>query len=224
VLLDATADLGGMTQLCPWRVPRDVPQARYDRLTVVAEKPYPVRRLDILFKKAQGRRQYTEWMKEVIKRNTEPGQPTLCLQARPDQQRARHCALWDLGDGYQVQVAHWGYGIGSNQWQHCTAVLLFGEFVIPRRVHIADTQGLLDCKSTDSSAPTMTMGAINGRNNMWMPSRLATYCASISRWPSEAMSAISTKMASAKSRSSSAVVTQSGCWSTWGECIRGPSW
>jgi hypothetical protein len=34
----------------------------------------------------------------------------------------------------------------------------------PRRVHIADTQGLLDCKSTDSSAPTMTMGAINGRN------------------------------------------------------------
>jgi hypothetical protein len=165
VLLDATADLGGMTQLCPWRVPRDIPQARYDRLTVVAEKPYPVRRLDLLFKKAQGRREYTEWMKEVIKRHTEPGQPTLIV-CKLDLINNEHVTapLWDLGDGYQVQVAHWGDGIGSNQWQQCTAVLLFGEFVIPRRVHIADTQGLLDCKSTDSSAPTMTMGAINGRN------------------------------------------------------------
>jgi hypothetical protein len=166
VLLDATADLSGMTQLCPWRVPRDIPQARYDRLTVIAEKPYPVRRLDLLFKKAQGRREYTDWMIATIKRHAHPGQPTLIV-CKLDLINNEHVTapMWDIGGGYQVHVAHWGDGIGSNLWKDCRAVFLFGEFYIPRRVHIADTQALLNCKATDSGAPTMTMGAINGHNH-----------------------------------------------------------
>lgn len=165
VLLDATADIGGVTQLCPWRKLRDVPQARYDRLTIIAEKPYPVKRLDLLFGKAKGLRDYTQWMVDKIKKHTQPGERVLivCKLDLFDQEYVT-APIWDIGDGYQVHATHWGNGIGSNKWKDCTTVFLFGDFHIPRRIHIGNTQALLDYHATDPEAPTMTMGAINSRN------------------------------------------------------------
>ena len=40
VLLDATADIDQVSELCPWRVQVSVPQVRYDNLHVVHAEPY----------------------------------------------------------------------------------------------------------------------------------------------------------------------------------------
>src|SRR5262249_39515185 len=45
LLLDATADIDGVVQLCPWRVPQDAPKARYNNLHVVSIPPLTKKRL-----------------------------------------------------------------------------------------------------------------------------------------------------------------------------------
>jgi hypothetical protein len=178
VLLDATADLDGMTQLAPWRIKREVPVARYDNLTVIAEKPYPQKRLDLLFKKAQGRRDYAAWMIDVIKNRMATGERALvvCKLALLENENivltphrfpteTKATPRWVLGSDYAVDVATWGDGIGSNSWQDCTTVFLFGDHYTPRRIHVADAQGMLNRTATDPHSPLGTMATLNTRNS-----------------------------------------------------------
>src|SRR5262249_16399095 len=45
VLLDATADIDGVLQICPWRLHKEVPKARYDNLLVVSIPPLTKKKL-----------------------------------------------------------------------------------------------------------------------------------------------------------------------------------
>jgi hypothetical protein len=79
VLLDATADIDGITQLCPWRAYTKVPQANYSNLSIVHVKSCTKQRLSKFLGFAKNRLNFVDWMKETIVANTEPGQRALVV-------------------------------------------------------------------------------------------------------------------------------------------------
>src|SRR5215470_382949 len=79
LLLDATADIDGVVQLCPWRVPQDAPKARYDNLHVVSIPPLTKKRLTNYLVTAKNRRAYVAWMVDTIKAHMKPGQRGLVV-------------------------------------------------------------------------------------------------------------------------------------------------
>jgi hypothetical protein len=61
---------------------------------------------------------------------------------------------WDL-DGRHLCAAHWGTGIGSNAWKDADVVFLFDEFILPRRVAVATTQGYREHKAAEGDLGSM---------------------------------------------------------------------
>lgn len=166
VLLDATADIDGVSQLCPWREMHTVPQARYDNLTIVHTPSVTRERLKTYFKKAANRRTYVDHMVRVIKEHLAPGQRGLVVckldlinnenvpaPVISDDPERTFC--WDI-EGRELAVAYWGIGIGVNCWKDADVVFLFDEFFIPRRVAIAHAQGLREHKATEGALASMT--------------------------------------------------------------------
>jgi hypothetical protein len=165
LLLDATADIDGVVQLCPWRVHRDVPKARYDNLHVVSIPPLTKKRLMNYLATAKNRRTYATSMVDTIKAHMKPGQRGLVIcklalienenvpdwpegDPRHDDKKAfTEQYDWDI-EGRKLCVTHWGTGIGANTWKDAEVVFLFDEFWIPRRTVIAAAQGLQKFKAT----------------------------------------------------------------------------
>jgi hypothetical protein len=159
VLLDATSDIDGISQLCPWREHQEVPRARYDNLQIVHVPPHTKKRLSQYLKGYKNRKAYVDWMVDVIKEHVAPGQKALVVckkilfdnQNVPDwpEKDERHIDTslftrgwgWDIG-GRKLCAIHWGMGIGDNNWNGADVVLLFDEFWLPRRIVIATAQGL----------------------------------------------------------------------------------
>jgi hypothetical protein len=157
VLLDATADIDGITQICPWRSHADVPHGRYDKLSIVfvptcADESNLTKYLGT----AGNRRTYADWIAQVIRQEMEPGQLGLIVckkklldhkniegpypinpAAEPDETAFG----WNV-DGRHLGVTYWGGpGLGSNAWKDAEVVFLFDEHHLPRRATIAQTQG-----------------------------------------------------------------------------------
>jgi hypothetical protein len=177
LLLDATADLDGVTQLCPWRTPHAVPQARYDNLRVVSIPPHTKKRLKNYLGIAKNRRAYATWMVDTIKAHMQPGQRGLVVckldliknedvpdwpagDPRYDDKTAFTAGYaWDI-EGRKLCVTHWGTGIGANTWKEAEVVFLFDKFWIPRRIAIATAQGLMG-----HSATTGPLADLKGYNS-----------------------------------------------------------
>ena len=62
---------------------------------------------------------------------------------------------WEL-EGRYLCVVHWGSGIGSNVWRDADTVFLCDEFHLPRRVAIANVQGLREHQVTEGDLASMT--------------------------------------------------------------------
>jgi hypothetical protein len=174
VLLDATADLDGVTSLCAWRTHVEVPRARYDRLSIVHVECYTEEKNLSEYLKTKGNRtSYADWMKTVITEQMEPGQRGLvvCKKVLVDD---RNVPDWPAGDprfeeplkftedygweldGRLLSITYWGgNGIGSNVWRDADAVFLFGEFFLPRRMHIGGAQGLQLAKTSSGAIASM---------------------------------------------------------------------
>jgi hypothetical protein len=133
LLLDATADIDGVRQLCPWRQYSEVPQARYDNLSIVHVPAHTRKRLSNYLKVAKQRRDYVTWMVATVTEHMKPGQLGLvvCKKTLFDNENipdwpegdARHRELnyreqfcWDIG-GRKLCAVHWGTGIGDNTWK-----------------------------------------------------------------------------------------------------------
>jgi hypothetical protein len=158
ILLDATADVDGISRVVLWQADVEVPRARYDNLQIIHVPQHTTARLSEYFKKVTNRRAYATWMEQTIKEHMKPGEKGLvvCKQALFENQNV---PTWPQGDprfdkpdsytqGYEWDIEgrrlcaiHWGTGIGSNVWQDADVVLLFDEFFIPRSVAVATTQG-----------------------------------------------------------------------------------
>ncbi len=159
ILLDATADIDGISSIVPWRVPTETPKARYDNLEIIHVRQHTKIRLREYLKKAPNQRAYVEWVVQTIKQHMTPGEKGLviCKKCLFD---SEHIPQWDADDerfkephryteeyGWDVEgrslcATHWGTGIGRNAWRDADVVFLFDEFFIPRRIAVATTQRL----------------------------------------------------------------------------------
>jgi hypothetical protein len=194
VLLDATADIDGITQLCPWRSHTKVPQASYANLSIVHVKSCTTQRLSKVLKLASNRHRYVDWMLKTILAQTEPAQRALvvCTKSLFDNQNVPNWPErderfqrpdayireygWDL-EGRKLCATHWGgFGIGANTWQDAEVVFLFDEFFVPRRVTIARAQGLVTAKATEGALGHMK--ALNSKS----PQVDALYDGHLLRW------------------------------------------
>ena len=179
VLLDATADIDGISSLVGWRNHIDLPLARYDNLTIIHKPSVAKGNLSKFLDNATNRTTYTKWIVETIKEHMDPGQRGLVVckhrlfkdqnipawpQGDPRFDQANLYTqqyAWDI-EGRKLCATHWGgYGIGSNVWKEADVVFLFDEFYLPRRKVIATGQGLLRKKAT--KGPIASMNAINSR-------------------------------------------------------------
>src|SRR5262245_59783154 len=79
VLLDATADIDGVQQVCPWRVLQETPRARYDNLEIVHVPSLTREKLSSFFIYAKNRAEYVKWMRETIIEHMAPGQRGLVI-------------------------------------------------------------------------------------------------------------------------------------------------
>ncbi|HUI14060.1 MAG TPA: hypothetical protein VL048_11400 [Xanthobacteraceae bacterium] len=159
VLLDATADIDGISHIVPWRVQTETPKARYDNLEIVHVPQHTKKRLSEYLKIASNQREYVKWVVETITENMAPGEKGLviCKKSLFDAERIPQWPEgdvrfkdpktytenygWDV-DGRKLCATHWGTGVGSNAWREADVVFLFDEFFIPRRIAVATTQGL----------------------------------------------------------------------------------
>ena len=172
LLLDATADIDGVSHIVPWREHIEVPKARYDNLEIVHVPQHTKKRLTTYLKMAGNQRAYAKWMVETIREHMVPGEHGLvvCKKALVDAERVpvwpegdpRYKTPviyteefgWDL-DGRKLSVIHWGTGIGSNNWQDADVVFLFDEFFIPRRTALATVQGLREHRADEGDLASM---------------------------------------------------------------------
>jgi hypothetical protein len=160
VLLDATADIDQVSELCPWRVQVSVPQVRYDNLHVVHAEPYTRENLTDFFRREANRRKYAEHARKVIRDLMPVGSRGLivCKKALVDDglfpntvqsvQQPTTSFPWNF-EGRHLAVTWWGgHGIGANDWKEADFVFQFGEHILPHRTLFALVQGLCKDKAT----------------------------------------------------------------------------
>jgi hypothetical protein len=179
ILLDATADIDGVSPIVPWRVNAEVPQASYANLDIVHVPRLTTQRLSVFLKKAPNQRSYVKWMEETIKEHMAPGERGLviCMKSLFDSERVPSWPdgdarfedkdsftkryEWEI-DGRMLCATHWGTGVGSNDWRDAQVVFLFDEFYIPRRVHTATVQGLREHRANEGDLGSMK--TLNGKS------------------------------------------------------------
>jgi hypothetical protein len=179
ILLDATADIDGVSRVVSWRVDAEVPQARYDNLEIVHVPQHTTKRLKEYFRTAPNQRAYVKWVEQTIVEHMAPGERGLviCKKTLFDNERVPNWPdgderfkdtesytkryEWDL-EGRKLCATHWGTGVGSNDWQDADVVFLCDEFFIPRRTHAATVQGLLEQKAHEG--PLGSMKTLNSKS------------------------------------------------------------
>ena len=172
ILLDATADLDGVSHICPWRQHVKIPQAHYGNLEIVHVPQHTRQRLSEYLKKAANQRAYVKWMLDTIKEHMAPGERGLvvCKKALFDAERVPQWPdgdprfkdpesyteryEWDI-EGRKLCATHYGTGIGSNAWKDADVVFLFDEFFLPRRIAAATVQGLRGHKANEGALALM---------------------------------------------------------------------
>jgi hypothetical protein len=173
MLLDATADIDGVTQVCPHRQHAKVPQAHYGNLSIIHVPQHTKVRLSEYLKTAGNQRAYVEAMVATIKEHMAPDEKGLvvCKKILFDQERVpprpqgaddpfahpesyQQQYGWDV-EGRKLCAVHYGTGIGSNVWQDADVVFLFDEFHIPRRIAAAQLQGLRGHRADEGALGSM---------------------------------------------------------------------
>ena len=172
ILLDATADIDGISSIVPWRVETETPKARYDNLEIIHVPQHTKKRLSEYLKTASNQRAYVDWMVATIRQHMKPGETGLvickkCLfdaeripqwnEGDPRFQQPKSYTeeyAWDI-DGRKLCATHWGTGIGSNAWRDADVVFLFDEFFVPRRIAVATTQGYRGHKVNEGDLGSM---------------------------------------------------------------------
>jgi hypothetical protein len=173
MLLDATADIDGVSLISPDRVTAEVPKANYANLEIIVVPQHTKKNLKQYLSSAANQFAYVDHMVTVIKAHMNPGERGLviCKNALFEQQRVPDWGekdpwfntpaaytegyAWNI-EGRELCATHWGTGVGSNAWKKADVVFLFDWFYIPRRIAIATTQGLRGHRATQGDLGSMT--------------------------------------------------------------------
>ncbi|MCK1485923.1 DEAD/DEAH box helicase family protein [Bradyrhizobium sp. 193] len=154
VLLDATADIDGVSLITSDRRQVQVPQLRFSNLAIThIEADLKGYTVSETVKQAALARPYASWILETIKQNTDPGEKVLTVVHKALLDHEYLPGNDDFDNPYllgerQVCFLNWGTGIGSNRWKDATAVFLFGEFYKPKRTMVATGLGLEQKQAT----------------------------------------------------------------------------
>lgn len=150
ILLDATADIDGVSLIVSNREHVRVPRVDFANLTITHIKPDIPKGAKVteIIKKARLAKPYAQMITRTVKEHSTQGEKVLVVVHKamleheylPNGHRDFE-APYDL-EGRQVCFINWGYGIGSNRWKDASAVFLFGEFHIPKRATIGSLLGL----------------------------------------------------------------------------------
>jgi hypothetical protein len=177
IILDATADIDGLSLIAKNRQVVPVPQVDFSNLAITHIDPTPLRvagkktpfKLRDVLQKAALARPYAEWIMETVKHHTQPGEKVLLVAHKKliDHEylpaNGDFDAPYDLG-GRHVCFTHWGKGIGSNRWKDASAVFLFGEFHKPKRTTVASGLGWGEEPATLTTLlPYQAWNSRNGR-------------------------------------------------------------
>ena len=173
VLLDATADIDGLNELCPWRRPMEIPKATYERLEIVHVPSVAEGTLKRWLQKPEHRREYVRHILDTVKSQVARGQKALLVckldivDASPPiegwtenvnafgAEKKREFS-WDF-EGRLLSLTYWGgYGIGANHWTEADVVLLFDDHHLPQHANIAVTQGVKRALATEPPLAHMT--------------------------------------------------------------------
>jgi hypothetical protein len=178
VLLDATADIDGISKVCAWRKHAETPPERYDRLEII-HVPSVVKGTIRRWLREPGNLQaYADHIRDLILRYAEAGQNVLVVCAK-DVAWAENIDDWSdhmvpflkrtgprasIGDpedteftkgfawpfeGRQVVVTWFGgYGIGANVWRDADVVIVCDDFHLPNRTIRATLLGLKERKAS----------------------------------------------------------------------------
>lgn len=168
ILLDATADIDGVSDLVPWRTPVGVPQVRYDNLHVIHADHYVGQNLtEVLGHNRRKLTKYVESAKKLILDIMPEGKRGLIVCKKrivklfPEVATKRVSDAtdedrfpWDF-EGRQLAVTWWGgHGIGANDWKTADYVFQFSEHFLPTRTLFAAVQGLCGHKVTEGMLST----------------------------------------------------------------------
>jgi hypothetical protein len=162
ILLDATADIDGVSALVPWRTHIAVPQVRYDNLQIVHAYDYTRENLNDFLKLATNRRKYAEHAEKLIleimpagarglvvcKKRLADDKVFLKRDAPPSDSQSKSGFPLDF-EGRHLALTWWGgHGIGADDWKEADYVFEFGEHFLPDRTMFATVQGLRGDKAT----------------------------------------------------------------------------
>jgi hypothetical protein len=175
VLLDATADIDGVSDLVGWRKHVAVPQVRYDKLHIIHAEQYLPTNLSEYLSKAPERRRYAEDAKKLICEIMPAGAQGLVVcpmrvveygllpdPASSDRDPSNRYP-WDL-EGRHLAVTYWGgHGIGANDWKDADFVFEFGEHLLPTMTLIGMIQGLSNATAREGILGTEFRGHSNAK-------------------------------------------------------------
>jgi hypothetical protein len=162
ILLDATADIDGLSLITQNRKGVCVPQVDFRNLTITHIDAEPLkygkggkqrRRISEVGKRALLAQPYATWIIDTIKLHTKPGEKVLAIVHKAMLDHGYLPAKADFSDchdleGRQVCFIHWGVGIGSNRWRDAAVVFLFDEFHKPRQATVATGLGNQEQRAT----------------------------------------------------------------------------
>jgi hypothetical protein len=162
ILLDATADIDGVSALVPWRTHVTVPPVHYDNLQIVHAYDYTPENLNEFLKLAANRKKYAEHAEKLIldimpaggrglivcKKRLADDKAFLKRNAPPSDSQFKSSFPLDFEERH-LDLTWWGgHGIGANDWKEAGYVFEFGEHFLPDRTMFATVQGLRGHKAT----------------------------------------------------------------------------
>jgi len=148
ILLDATADITGMTTIVDGMENVDTTAVDFSRLkikNIVIPKRF--RNFAYLFNKGQKEvKEYISLIKDYVLSSTyEYDHILLVVHKDLADHYLGHFSDPDnptIWEGRKLNIIYWGNFIGSNKFKACNHVFLFGEYYLPRYAIIATTNGL----------------------------------------------------------------------------------
>ncbi|MBS7803665.1 DEAD/DEAH box helicase family protein [Rhizobiales bacterium TNE-4] len=140
VILDATGDIDGVDELYRPQTLASVPSADYRDLSISFLPPPSFTTLKALkadLEKKTVRQSLTRWLQDIINEHTEVGEKVLVVshKAFTDTSEFRSASWNDR----TVEGIWFGAHIGSNRWREFTTVIMIGEFWLPRKVTVGQT-------------------------------------------------------------------------------------